>query len=273
MPGPQQSAELQGVSGSPQEPHTRSDGPIRKPVPPRMGRFTRYLSNLLRGKGPSATMEELADMSATSKAPKGGEVAIEKPPLLIGNNPLDLEAIFKTPDHIVRMEVPPKISGEKPISVETQVTESSVEINTNQYNNPPFHFVAQVFQDNGVNTLSMSVKNRDENGNPAEGFPRIGPLTDAALAFLDSRCDIPQFQAQWFPVSGSDNFAQYEAGLASGLTPEQAAFQTYSGQRIAKAHGFTEFLGIQPVELSPTLIGWRVMFGRKKPQSTSQPHQ
>ena len=42
----------------------------------------------------------------------------------------------------------------------------------------------------------------------------------------------------WIGGTDSVNFAQYRAGISAGLTPEQAALNTWTG-KLSKQHGFT----------------------------------
>lgn len=45
-------------------------------------------------------------------------------------------------------------------------------------------------------------------------------------------------RGNWLPNSGSDNFTQYQTNIANGMSPSDAAANTWTGQ-IAASHGFT----------------------------------
>jgi hypothetical protein len=45
-------------------------------------------------------------------------------------------------------------------------------------------------------------------------------------------------RSEWVPGVGSTNHTQYVNGISNGLTPSQAAANTWTGQRAAE-HGFT----------------------------------
>jgi hypothetical protein len=52
---------------------------------------------------------------------------------------------------------------------------------------------------------------------------------------------IDAVQGVWIPGTGSDNFAQFNQNLASGMSRTDAAQNTWTGQ-IAASHGFTEVI-------------------------------
>lgn len=99
--------------------------------------------------------------------------------------------------------------------------------------NTPFFFRAEARRGNlAINTLL-----KDGQGNRDSALPSGKDLVRIAMDFLEAHNNINEFHALW--KDGTDNFSQFLA--------HRDPWQTWSGQNIALAYGFTQIQNVMPL--------------------------
>lgn len=134
------------------------------------------------------------------------------------------------------------------------------------FNDGPYYFVAQHNTNDGVQTVRFLIDTRDRDGfNRPHPDLFAGRLMTRSIAFVEERLTegqpLKRLAACWLTgnpgeMLPSDNYIQFEEGLKAGLSPEEAAFSTWTGRQALK-HGFTEISLIED-----DLYGWLVNFDR-----------
>ena len=110
--------------------------------------------------------------------------------------------------------------------------------------NTPFFFRAEVRR--GI--LAINTLLRDDQGNRDSSLPSGKELVRVAMSFLESHQEIKEFHGTWLDperLDDSSNFNQflYNYNLL-GLSKEDSAWLTWSGQNIAMAYGFTQLMNV-----------------------------
>ena len=87
--------------------------------------------------------------------------------------------------------------------------------------------------------LNLNLHTTNAAGLHSYGFPGGAAFAQAAIALFELSGPLQAFEAVWYP--GGTNYQQFCEGCQQrGLTPTQAARETWSGVHVAQAYGFTE---------------------------------
>lgn len=134
------------------------------------------------------------------------------------------------------------------------------------FDDGPYRFETKHSTDEGVQTVKFIIDTRDRDGiNRPHPDLFAGRLMTRSIAFVEERLTngqpLKRLSAAWLEGESnkslpSDNYIQFEQGLAAGLSPETAAFSTWTGRQALK-HGFTEISSIVNDKIS-----WLVDFDR-----------
>lgn len=144
----------------------------------------------------------------------------------------DLESILQNQSGQARIETSP---GKYIIISAQSDTLNIVAENTS------FFFKAEVR--GGI--LSINTVLKESQGKRDQDLPSGKDLLRIAINFLEAHNTIKEFHALWH--DNSDNFNQFLSNRnISGMSNEDAAWQTWSGQNIALRYGFTQIKGIYP---------------------------